>query len=141
MLNHVYKFEVQYEDVDICDVVYHPNYIKFCDRARNDTYKNFGYGFSDQYLDKVGFAIVNINCNFLKTIGYAEEMQVNTTLKKVGKRTIHFSHSISSRFDSIDIRFEAEYVLVFVCLEQKKSIDFNDKVLRMLKNIEEHYAN
>jgi acyl-CoA thioester hydrolase len=129
---HEYKMDVQYEDVDICEVVYHPNYIKFLDRARNKFYEDMGYSFNEQFIDRVGFAIVNINANYFHYIKNNEAILIKTSIKKYSSKTIIFNHKILSS-TSATLYHESDVVVVFVDLDKKISIPFNDKVNNLIK--------
>lgn len=131
---HTFKINIEYEDIDTCHVVYHPNYLKYVDRARNDMFNQYGYFYPDQFSDGVGFAIVSIQSNYVKSILLSEEVTVRTNLEKVGKTSIVLNHLITSQNED-DIRFEAKYVLVFVDWNTRTKIVLSEKTLKMLKSI------
>lgn len=121
MLTHVHKIRVEYEDVDICEVLYHPNYLKYSDRARNAFFENKGFPFDSQFREKVGFTILGINCTFLKSLSFGDYVNVTTSIKKIGKTSLTLLHTIYLD-DPAELNFKAEYKLVFVDIKLKKSI-------------------
>jgi len=42
-MTHFTEIRVYYEDTDIGGVVYHPNYLKFAERARTEMLRDMGY--------------------------------------------------------------------------------------------------
>ena len=56
------KIRVYYEDTDAGGVVYHTNYIKYCERARSELF--FERGLSPQVSPTEFFVVKNINCDF-----------------------------------------------------------------------------
>ena len=59
------KIRVYYEDTDAGGIVYHTNYIKFCERARSEMF--FERGMIPSQSDESGFVVRNLNANFLAT--------------------------------------------------------------------------
>ena len=64
------KIRVYYEDTDAGGIVYHTNYIKFCERARSEAF--FQKGMMPNEDDTSGFVVRNINASFLSfgKLGY-----------------------------------------------------------------------
>ena len=59
------KIRVYYEDTDTGGIVYHTNYIKFCERARSEMF--FERGMVPSQSDESGFVVRNLSANFLAT--------------------------------------------------------------------------
>ncbi|ELU3172915.1 acyl-CoA thioesterase, partial [Campylobacter jejuni] len=58
------KMRVYYEDTDAGGVVYHSNYLKFCERVRSEIFFNKKVDIFD--ASKGHFLLAKANCNFLK---------------------------------------------------------------------------
>ena len=58
------NFRVYYEDTDAGGIVYHSNYLKFCERARTEWLRAMGMSQNKMLEDKEGFVIVNLCYNF-----------------------------------------------------------------------------
>ena len=85
------KIRIYYEDTDAGGVVYHTNYIKYCERARSEVF--FQNNIS---MDENGYFIVkSLSCEFIKPAILGDLIEVKTeviTLKKVSsilKQTIY----------------------------------------------------
>ena len=59
------KIRVYYEDTDAGGIVYHTNYIKYCERARSEIF--FEQGMKPTLGDKSGFVVRDIKACFLAT--------------------------------------------------------------------------
>ena len=55
------NFRVYYEDTDAGGIVYHSNYLKFCERARTEWLRAMGMSQNKMLEDKEGFVIVNLS--------------------------------------------------------------------------------
>jgi len=70
------KIRVYYEDTDIGGIVYHTNYLKFCERARSEVF--FDNGVVPLEEDKSGFVVRNINADFLSTATLGDILTVKS---------------------------------------------------------------
>ena len=85
-MTKIYHHSVQiyYEDTDHSGVVYHPNFLKYFERAREHVIN------SDR-LDKLwrekglGFAVYKANLVFQDGVGFAEVCDIRTTFSLDGK--------------------------------------------------------
>ena len=77
------KIRVYYEDTDAGGIVYHTNYIKYCERARSELF--FEKGLMPQ-SEEGYFVVVNINCNYIKSAKLGDMLEVKTSMYKI-KRT------------------------------------------------------
>ena len=99
---------VYYEDTDAGGIVYHTNYIKYCERARSELF--FEKGLTPTEGD--GFFVVrNINANFLGTAILGDMLSVTTKLVKKKNSSLTLKQSI---FKEEKLVFDMELVLVFV---------------------------
>ena len=78
------KIRVYFEDTDIGGIVYHSNYINFCERARSEIL--FERGMSPFDVDtQSGFVVKSLQCNFLKSATLGDLLDVNTEVMSVSK--------------------------------------------------------
>ena len=77
---HRYPVRVQYEDTDMGGIVYHANYLKFCERARSDWVA--GLGIDQWALREAGtvFAVARIEADFRAPARFGEDLVVETVL-------------------------------------------------------------
>jgi len=71
------KIRIYYEDTDAGGIVYHTNYIKFCERARSEIFFKSDF----EVMDKnSGFVVKNLNANFFKPAKLGDMIEVKTKL-------------------------------------------------------------
>lgn len=76
------KIRVYYEDTDCGGIVYHTNFIKFCERARSEEF------FSRNQLpqtQEVGFVVRSLNAQFYSSARLGDLLEVQTEVVKIQK--------------------------------------------------------
>ena len=71
------KVQVYYEDTDCGGVVYHSNYLNFCERARSELF--FQKGLSPHNGDEF-FVVKKIEANYIKPALFGDILDVQTKL-------------------------------------------------------------
>ena len=72
------KIRVYYEDTDAGGIVYHTNYIKYCERARSEAF--FARGMIPAQNDNSGFVVRNIKADFLATSKLGDLLSVTSKI-------------------------------------------------------------
>ena len=72
------KIRVYYEDTDAGGIVYHTNYIKFCERARSEAF--FKQGMIPAEHANSGFVVRNIKADFLATSKLGDMLRVTSKI-------------------------------------------------------------
>ena len=71
------KIQVYYEDTDCGGVVYHSNYLNFCERARSELF--FQKGLSPHSGNEF-FVVKKIEANYIKPALFGDVLEVQTKL-------------------------------------------------------------
>ncbi len=71
---------VYYEDTDVGGVVYHSNYLNFCERARSQLFFDAG---RSPILEGGHFVAKHIEADYLKSAKFADILEVKTTLIEI----------------------------------------------------------
>ncbi len=99
---HVLPVRVYYEDTDAGGVVYHANYLRFCERGRTDFLRLLGIhhgavkGADGHALH---FVVRRMNCEFLRPARLNDVLEVRTRLVKgsrvrvVVRQAVHVAHT------------------------------------------------
>jgi|AACY02.7.fsa_nt_gi acyl-CoA thioester hydrolase, YbgC/YbaW family len=76
---HVQPITVYYEDTDFTGLVYHANYLKFMERAREHL---LGMDAQRQLWERegLGFAVYRCECRFRSAARHADQLEVRTTV-------------------------------------------------------------
>lgn len=121
------KIRVYYEDVDAGGIVYHANYLKYCERARSEYF--FLKGMTP-IVDGAHFVVRKMNCDFIKSAKFADVVTVNTQIIQMKKASFSLLQEIKIENT---IFFKAEVLLVLVDDGKVKRID--EKTKKILENL------
>jgi len=103
------KIRVYYEDTDAGGIVYHTNYIKYCERARSEIF--FAKGEMPTDGDNSGFVVKNINANFLGMAKLGDMLKVESRVVKEKSASVLIHQEVFKEEKKI---FEMDLTLVFV---------------------------
>ncbi len=103
------KTKVYYEDTDAGGVVYHTNYLKYCERARSELF--FSRGLMPFDGENSGFLVKSVNAKFLSSAKLGDTLEIKTEIINIKRVSVELNQSIYR--DNIKI-FDSEIVLAFV---------------------------
>jgi acyl-CoA thioester hydrolase len=103
------KIRVYYEDTDVGGIVYHTNYIKYCERARSEIF--FEQGMKPTLGDKSGFVVRDIKASFLATAALGDTLEVTTKILTLKRSSLVLLQEVWK--DEVKV-FSMEVVLVYV---------------------------
>ena len=103
------KIRVYYEDTDLGGIVYHSNYIKYCERARSEVF--FERNMSPTLGENSGFVVRNIEADFLATATLADLLIVDTSVLSIKNSSTVLLHEIWN--DEVKV-FSMKVVLVYI---------------------------
>lgn len=102
------KIRVYYEDTDTGGIVYHSNYINFCERARSEAF--FARGLSPD-IENGGFVARKLEANFIKPARLGDMLEVKSELLQMKAASFVLLQSIYKE----DIKiFELTITLAYI---------------------------
>jgi len=107
------KIKIYYKHTDMGGIVYHSNYIDFCEMARSELFFKNG---KSPTINGCHFAVKSIKCDFLAPAYLGDELEVKTKINKIKSASVDISHQITKDEKTI---FSAEVTLVFLCKGMK----------------------
>jgi acyl-CoA thioester hydrolase len=112
---HVLPVRVYFEDTDFTGLVYHANFLKFCERGRSDFIRTLGIDHSSLANPKEGepavFVVRRIEIDYLKPARIDEVLEVVTSCAEIGGATLVLSQEV--RRDGVALaRLKVSVVLV-----------------------------
>jgi acyl-CoA thioester hydrolase len=75
---HVLQLRVYYEDTDFSGLVYHANYLKFCERARSDWLRVAGVDQIAMSGGSLHFVVRRMICDFLKPAKFNDILSIES---------------------------------------------------------------
>ncbi|WP_107811392.1 YbgC/FadM family acyl-CoA thioesterase [Campylobacter concisus] len=125
------KIRIYYEDTDAGGIVYHTNYIKFCERARSEAFFQAGLNFT-----KEGgyFVVSSLEAKFIASAVLGDEVFVRTKILELKKASLVLEQGIY-KFDDKNtekLLFRATITLAF--MKEEKLAKINDEIKKFLEN-------
>jgi acyl-CoA thioester hydrolase len=93
---HTVEFRVRYAETDQMQVVYHSNYLIWCEIGRTEFIRALGTPYSELERQNVTLAVVEASLRFHSGARYDNLIRVTTTISDVRSRTITFDYVISN---------------------------------------------
>ncbi len=103
------KIRVYYEDTDAGGIVYHTNYVKYCERARSEIF--FQKGVKPTLGDQSGFVVRDIKASFLATAELGDMLEVTTKILTMKRSSVLLLQEVWKEEVKL---FSMEVVLVYV---------------------------
>jgi acyl-CoA thioester hydrolase len=94
-LYHDAEFRVRYAETDQMGVVYHTNYLIWCEVGRTDFIRARGMSYADIERAGIGLAVSELSARFHGAARYDDLVRVRTTLADVRSRGITFDYLIT----------------------------------------------
>jgi acyl-CoA thioester hydrolase len=105
------RIRVYYEDTDVGGVVYHSNYLNFCERARSELFFDVG---RSPILDGGHFVAKHIEADYLKSAKFGDVIEVKTILIELKNASFSLLQQV---FRGAEKLFEMKIVLVYLNFE------------------------
>ncbi len=90
------EFRVRYAETDQMRVVYHSNYLVWCEIGRTEFIRTLGKSYADLEKEDVALAVVDAQMRFHAAARYDDLIRVTTRLTEASSRLIAFSYVISN---------------------------------------------
>ncbi len=111
------QIRVYYEDTDAGGIVYHTNYIKYCERARSEAF--FKQDMIPAEGDNSGFVVRNLNADFLATSKLGDMLDVTSSILTLKSSSLVLRQEIWREDTKV---FSMDVVLVYVVNGRPKRI-------------------
>ncbi|WP_457745846.1 YbgC/FadM family acyl-CoA thioesterase [Sulfurimonas sp.] len=121
---------VYYEDTDTGGVVYHANYLNFCERARSEAF--FAKGITP-VLESGHFVARKLNADFYASAKLGDELEITTEFVDMKAASFTLKQVVYKENKKI---FELEILLVYITFEgrvQKLDIKSKELILSLFK--------
>ncbi|NWF66837.1 MAG: YbgC/FadM family acyl-CoA thioesterase [Campylobacterales bacterium] len=117
------QIRVYYEDTDCGGIVYHTNYLKYCERARSELFFQNGVM---PFLDSSGFVVANICAKFLKSAKLGDLLDVETVAIEIKNSYVVLNQKILNKYELL---FEMDVRLAYIVCEKPSKIPDDFKTI------------
>jgi acyl-CoA thioester hydrolase len=102
------QIRIYYEDTDAGGIVYHTNYIKYCERARSQMFYDDGKKLGE---NNCHFVVKHIEADYFKPATLGDVIDVKTEILQLKGASIDVLHTIYKGEEKL---FSAKILIVFV---------------------------
>lgn len=110
------QIRVYVEDTDLGGIVYHANYLKYCERARSEIFFQNSIPLGE---NGCFFAVKSLEANYIKPSFLKDLLDVKTEVLKCKKTSFTMRQTITRGDEKV---FEATLVIVYLCQGKLKRI-------------------
>jgi len=121
------QIRVYYEDTDAGGIVYHSNYLNFCERARSEFFFQKGM---TPVVDGSHFVVRKMDCEFIQSAKFADMVEVTTDVLDISGASLKMYHEVKK---GETVLFSASVLLVLVNDGKVKRI--TKDVKKLLKSL------
>ena len=93
---HRVEVRVRYAETDQMGVVYHANYLVFCEIGRTDFIRQFGKSYADVESEGVRLAVADLSARYHAPARYDDRLEIATSVAEVRSRTVTFDYVITN---------------------------------------------
>ena len=127
-----FPIRVYYEDTDAGGIVYHSNYLNFCERARTEYLRHLGIE-QDTYLKhNIAFVVKTMEIDFKAAAKFNEELNVISEVIKIIRASVEFSQIIMNQMQQVV--FSAKVKVASVNTQEMKPIAIPENILGVLQS-------
>lgn len=118
---HILPVRVYFEDTDFSGVVYHANYLKWCERGRSDFLRLLGndhqalLGGADG-REPAAFVVRRMTLEFLRPARIDDVLEVETSVGEIGAAALTLNQAVRHKGRVI---FEAQVQVVLISVSSK----------------------
>lgn len=134
---NMYRVRVYFEDTDCGQVVYHTNYIKYCERARSEM---FFIRDISPIEGQSGFVVKHLNADFIMSARLGDLLEIRTKVVKLKNASVELMqevyriHNASQQKACEERVFVAGIVLAFVDASVGRVCKIPQQIVEMLKD-------
>lgn len=90
------EFRVRYAETDQMHVVYHANYLVWCEMGRTDLIRKLGTSYAEVERQGLQLAVVDAALRYHAAARYEDTVRVRTVIVEVRSRSVTFQYTIEN---------------------------------------------
>ncbi len=90
------KRRIYYDSTDTAGIVYHTEYIKFCEQARSEIFFKHNI-----FFEKEGFVVTSLNAKYIKSAKLGEIIEIKTKVIQIKKASVKLLQEIFKKDEKI----------------------------------------
>jgi acyl-CoA thioester hydrolase len=94
MTEGIVRFKVRYSETDQMGIVYHPNYLVWCEIGRTELMRELGCSYADVERNGTLLAVAEASIRYGRAARYDDCIRVVTRIDAVQSRVVTFSYRV-----------------------------------------------
>lgn len=95
---HVFALRVYFEDTDFSGIVYHANYLRYCERARSDMLRAIGIDQRGAFEEGGGvYAVADLHIHYVRPAKLEDDLVVLSEVTEVRAASCHIHQRVMRR--------------------------------------------
>lgn len=94
MKEGVVRLKARYSETDQMGLVYHPNYLVWCEIGRTELMRQLGFAYADIERGGTFLAVAEASVRYARAARYDDDIRIITSIAAVQSRTITFSYQV-----------------------------------------------
>lgn len=90
------EFRVRYAETDQMGIVYHANYLVWCEMGRTEFIRHLGMSYAEMERSGISLAVSDLSVRYHAPARYEDLIRVRTTLSDFRSRLIAFEYLVSN---------------------------------------------
>ncbi len=131
MIHSTHRFRIRYAETDKMGFVYYGNYAEFFEVGRVELFRNIGISYKKLEDNGLLMPVLDLHVFYHKSIGYDEEISLETTLEKIEGLKVFFTYKIYNAEKKLCTT--ASTTLLFIDKNSHRPIPIPDVVIEKIK--------
>lgn len=106
------KIEVRYAETDQMGVVYHANYLIWCEIGRTKLMKDMGFNYAQMEIEGIMSPVINLQFSYKLPTKYGETVEVRTWVDSYNSVKVIYGYEIVNEAGEICVTGTSEHVCV-----------------------------
>lgn len=112
MLTNHTTIAVRYAETDQMGVVYHANYLVWCEIGRTKLIEDMGFKYADMEKEGVISPVINVNMKYAYPARYGDDVTVTTWIRFYNGLRVVYGYTITNSNGDICLEGTSEHVCV-----------------------------
>jgi acyl-CoA thioester hydrolase len=108
------RFRVRYSETDQMGIVYHANYLVWCEIGRTELMRELGFPYAEIERSGIRLAVAEVAIRYGQAARYDDDILVRTRIAAAQSRTITFSYEVHREGDSPQLLATASTKLIAI---------------------------
>jgi acyl-CoA thioester hydrolase len=125
-------FRVRYSETDQMGVVYHANYLVWCEMGRTDLMRQLGMTYAEMERNGLFLAVADASIRFHAGARYDDKVRVDTWIETVRSRAVTFGYRVVRTGDTAPVKLASATTTLVARDADGRACKLPDDVRRLL---------